>query len=132
MKTPEQIAAEVAGSYFDTYQDSAEEVGNDEGQPIVETWPALRECIAAAIEADRAQPNYELGVDLPSGQRIMVWVGTSDADGSALVQVDTANAEGNVCIFVNDSDEPIFDENPETGKYEDMAPENEEDDDGAP
>lgn len=55
MKTPEQIAAEVAGSYFDTYQDSAEEVGHPEGQPIVETWPALRECIAAAIEADREQ-----------------------------------------------------------------------------
>ena len=55
IKTPEQIAEEVAGSYFDTYQDSAEEVGHDEGQPIVETWPALRECIAAAIEADRAQ-----------------------------------------------------------------------------
>lgn len=85
----------------------------------------MREHLIAAIEADRAQPNYELGVDLPSGQRIMVWVGTSDADGSALVQVDTANAEGNVRIFVNDS-EPIFDENPETGKYEDMAPENEE------
>lgn len=58
MKTSEQIAAETAGTHFDTYQDSAEEVGHPEGQPIVETWPALRACIAAAIEADRAQRAY--------------------------------------------------------------------------
>lgn len=122
MKTPEQIAAEaIDGNLHLT-------------RPFSRA--SVTRLIEAAIEADRAQPNYELGVDLPSGQRIMVWVGTSDADGSALVQVDTANAEGNVRIFVNDS-EPIFDENPETGKYEDMAPENEMfsdegDDDDAP
>lgn len=62
----------------------------------------------------------EIEVTLPSGQRIIVWVGTSDADGSALVQVDTEGAEGNVRIFVNDGD-PVFDENPETGRYE-VAP----------
>lgn len=61
MKTPEQIADEVSAGHFETYQDSAEEVGHPEGQPIVETWPALRECIAAAIEADRAQRRYDVG-----------------------------------------------------------------------
>lgn len=55
MKTPEQIAREVSGGHFDTYQDSAEEVGHPEGQPIVETWPRLRECIVDAIEIDRRQ-----------------------------------------------------------------------------
>lgn len=113
MQTPEQIAAQIESGIY-----------SDDDNYLL-TREEMREHLIAAIEADRAQPNYELGVDLPSGLRIMVWVGTSDADGSALVQVDTANAEGNVRIFVNDS-EPIFDENPETGKYEDMAPENEE------
>lgn len=116
-KTPEQIAKEaIDGNLHLT-------------RPFSRA--SVTRLIEAAIEADRAQPNYELEVDLPSGQRIMVWVGTSGADGSALVQVDTANAEGNLRIFVNDNDQPIFDENPETGKYEDMAPENEEDDDDA-
>ena len=114
MKTPEQIAAQIESGIY-----------SDDDNYLL-TREEMREHLIAAIEADRAQPNYELGVDLPSGQRIMVCVGTSGADGSALVQVDTANAEGNLRIFVNDSDDPIFDENPETGKYEDMAPENEE------
>lgn len=55
MKAPEQIADEISAGRFGTYQDSAEEVGHPEGQPIVETWPALRECIVAAIEIDRRQ-----------------------------------------------------------------------------
>ena len=71
VKTPEQIAAEVAGSYFDTYQDSAEEVGDDEGQPIVETWPALRECIAAAIKADRAQRDAAMADAIRQVRRLM-------------------------------------------------------------
>lgn len=111
IKTPEQIAREAC--------EASNWITPDERDEFVDA-------MTAAIEADRAQPRYELGVDLPSGQRIIVWVGTSGADGSALVQVETANAEGNVRIFVNDSGKPIFDENPETGKYEDMAPENDE------
>lgn len=62
--------------------------------------------------------NVTLSVTLPSGQTIMVWIGTSGSDGSALVQVDTADVEGNLRIFVNDNDTPVFDENPETGRYE--------------
>lgn len=134
MKTPEQIAGTAVNEWLNEYTWPFSERREFSATELAD---AVEGLIVAAIEADRAQPNYELGVDLPSGQRIMVWVGTSDADGSALVQVDTANAEGNVRIFVNDSDEPIFDENPETGEYEDMAPENEEvsneeDDDDAP
>lgn len=127
IKTPEQIALDAILRNYNGREGLSESLAHGDVDA-----DGVQAMIAAAIEADRAQPNYELGVDLPSGQRIMVWVGTSGADGSALVQVDTANAEGNVRIFVNDSDEPIFDENPETGKYEDMAPENEEDDDDAP
>lgn len=62
MKTPQQIAAETTGQHFDTYQDSAEEVGHPDGQPIVETWPALNACVAAAIEADRAQQDNQIRV----------------------------------------------------------------------
>lgn len=68
------------------------------------------------------QARDELAVTLPSGQEIRVWIGTSGADGSALVQIDTGgDVDGNVRVFVNDSDDPILDENPETGRYEDMS-----------
>lgn len=70
----------------------------------------------------------EMVTTLPSGQEITVGVGTSDADGSALVIVDTGGVQGNVRIIVNDGD-PVFDENPETGEYQDMSPEG--DDDGS-
>lgn len=67
MKTPQQIAAETTGQHFDTYQDSAEEVGHPDGQPIIETWPALNACVAAAIEADRAQRDSQIRVgELPA------------------------------------------------------------------
>lgn len=46
----------------------------------------------------------------------------SGADDSILVQVDTYDDTGNVRIFVNDGD-PVFDEDPETGKYRDMSEE---------
>lgn len=54
MKTPEQIAEEYAYT-VDAYQDSAEEVGHPDGQPIIETFPQLAGIIERAIEADRAQ-----------------------------------------------------------------------------
>ena len=127
MKTPKQIALDAILRNYNGREGLSESLAYGDVDA-----DGVQAMIVAAIEADRAQHDCELGVDLPSGQRIMVWVGTSGADGSALVQVDTANAEGNLRIFVNDNDQPIFDENPETGKYEDMAPENEEDDDDAP
>lgn len=55
MKTPEQIAEETTRRNFDTYEDSAQEVNHPEGQPIVETRPALIASVTAAIKADRAQ-----------------------------------------------------------------------------
>ena len=61
-------------------------------------------------------------------EMVTTGVGTSDADGSALVIVDTGGVQGNVRIIVNDGD-PVFDENPETGEYQDMSPEG--DDDGS-
>lgn len=106
LKTPEQVADEQI------------EINADSILAGDEAW--FRDQIIAAIEADRAQPRDELRVTLPSDQTIIVWIGTSGADGSALVQIDTADAEGNVRVFVNDGDDPIYDENPETGRYENM------------
>lgn len=54
MKTIEQIADTYAHT-VEAYQDSAEEVGHPEGQPIVETYPQLQEIIAAALTEDRKQ-----------------------------------------------------------------------------
>lgn len=102
VKTPGQIATEV--------QQNAPLNANE--------W----EMMVRAIEADRAQPRCELRHTLPSGQTINVWIGTSGADGSALVQIDTADSEGNVRVFINDSDHPVYDENPETGQYEGLEP----------
>ncbi|MBT2484798.1 MULTISPECIES: hypothetical protein [unclassified Microbacterium] len=62
----------------------------------------------------------EVTITLPSGQEITAWIGTSLADGSALVQIDTNGTPGNVRVFINDSDQPLLDENPETGQYEDV------------
>lgn len=117
-KTPEQIA-ELHAHSVDAYQDSAEEVGHPDGQPIIETFPQLAGIIVAAIEADRAQ-REEVAVTLPSGQDITAWIGTSHADGSALVQIDTGGTPGNVRVFINDAEDPLLDENPETGEYQDM------------
>ncbi len=79
--------------------------------------------ITEAVTDERARvARDEVTVTLPSGQTLRVWVGTSDIDGSALVQIDTEDAHGNVRVFVNDSGDPVFNENPETGRYEDMAP----------
>ena len=75
-----------------------------------------------AVTAETIDDGGELTVTLPSGQEITVYVGTSLADGSALVQIDTAGTPGNVRIFVNDGD-PVFDEDPETGRYRDMSEE---------
>lgn len=74
-----------------------------------------------AVTAETIDDGGELTVTLPSGQEITVYVGTSLADGSALVQIDTAGTPGNVRIFVNDSDDPVLDEDPETGQYRDMS-----------
>ena len=74
-----------------------------------------------AVTAETIDDGGELTVTLPSGQEITVYVGTSLADGSALVQIDTAGTSGNVRIFVNDSD--VLDEDPETGQYRDMSEE---------
>lgn len=54
MKTPQEIAFDHAHG-VDAYEDSAEEVGHPEGQPIIETFPQLVELIENAIEVDRAQ-----------------------------------------------------------------------------
>lgn len=105
IKTPERIAGEVIAP-----------VNANPGHY------SLNSLLVDAIEADRAQPRDELTVTLPSSQEIRVWIGTSDADGSALVQIDTGgDVHGNVRVFINDSDDPILDENPETGQYEDMS-----------
>ena len=64
----------------------------------------------------------ELYVTAADGRKIRVGVMISGADDSILVQVDTYDDTGNVRIFVNDGD-PVFDEDPETGKYRDMSEE---------
>lgn len=64
----------------------------------------------------------ELHVTMADGRKIRVGVMISGADDSILVQVDTYDDTGNVRIFVNDGD-PVFDEDPETGKYRDMSEE---------
>ena len=64
----------------------------------------------------------ELYVTTADGRKIRVGVMISGADGSILVQVDTYDDTGNVRIFVNDGD-PVFDEDPETGRYRDMSEE---------
>lgn len=47
----ERIAERIARG-VDAYQDSAEEVGHPEGQPIIETFEALRDMLtAAALQA---------------------------------------------------------------------------------
>lgn len=85
MQTPEQIAAETAARHFDTYQDSAEEVGHPEGQPIVETWPQLRQCLTEAVEADRRQTirpgDHVVSVEKPEldPRRVIAVGGTDEA-----------------------------------------------------
>lgn len=77
---------------------------------------------------ETVDPN-ELAVTLPSGQEIRVWIGTSDGDGSALVQIDTeGEVHGNVRVFINDNDDPLLDENPETGEYQAMNDEEDDED----
>ena len=63
----------------------------------------------------------ELDALTHDGRHITVGVMVSGADGSILVQVDTDDDTGNVRIFVNDDDRPVFDEDPETGQYRDMS-----------
>lgn len=53
-RTPEEIAAEYAYT-VDAYQDSAQEVGHPDGQPIIETFPQLAGIIERAIQEDRTQ-----------------------------------------------------------------------------
>lgn len=55
MKDPRDIAQKTAHHHFDTYEGSAEDVGHPDGQPIVETWPALIDCITEAVSNDRQQ-----------------------------------------------------------------------------
>ena len=63
IKTPEQIANKWAYT-VDAYQDSAEEVGHPDGQPVIETFPQLAGIIWAAIKEDRAQRDQQLQADL--------------------------------------------------------------------
>lgn len=113
MKTPQQVADEEITSRFGIRPALMDPT-------VAITTATLREMIESAVQMDRHERDT-LEVTLPSRQEVTVWIGTSGADGSAIVQVDTAGAEGNLRIFVNDSDEPAFDENPETGEYE-VAP----------
>lgn len=52
LMTPDEIGHARAAS-VSAYEDSAEEVGHPEGQPIVETFPELRELLASAATMAR-------------------------------------------------------------------------------
>lgn len=54
LKTTAQLADKYAHT-VDAYEDSAEEVGHPEGQPIIETYPQLQEIITRALTEDRKQ-----------------------------------------------------------------------------
>ena len=55
-KTPEDIATRIAGT-VEAYSDSAAEVGDAEGQPLIETFPRLRELLAQAAREAQTPPD---------------------------------------------------------------------------
>jgi hypothetical protein len=52
IESAESIAERIAAT-VSAYQDSAEEVNDPEGQPIVETFPQLRALLIQAVERGR-------------------------------------------------------------------------------
>jgi len=77
----------------------------------------MRHVTLSTTHTDEEVDFTQMVVTLPSGGIVIVGVGTSLADGSALVQIDTEPGTGNLRVFINDDDDPLLDQDPETGEY---------------